>query len=152
NWIPLAVAARKLNLLIVDACRENPFRRLSEASSHAQGAPLGPPDVKLKLHNTLIALAAKSGSVSYDGDGPNSPFASAVVRYIDQPGLDIRSALGKVRDEVLRATGNRQDPYVLGALDAVHVAIAEVPNSRSSGASAANEAVPPAPAAEPSPP
>jgi hypothetical protein len=55
---------------------------------------------------------------------------------------------------VLRATGNRQEPYVFGSLDAVHVAIApaEVPNSRSSGASAANEAVPPAPAAEPSPP
>jgi len=144
NWILLAVAARKLNLLIVDACRENPFRRVSEASSDGQGAPLGPADVKLKLHNTLIALAAKSGSVSYDGDGPNSPFASAVVKYIGQPGLDIRSALGKVRDEVLRATGNRQEPYVFGSLDAVHVAIAEVPNSRSSGASAANEAVPPA--------
>ena len=150
----LAVAARKLNLLIVDACRENPFRRVSEASSDAQGAPLGPADVKLKLHNTLIALAAKSGSVSYDCHGPNSPFASAVVRYVGQPGLDIRSALGKVRDEVLRATGNRQEPYVFGSLDAVDVAIApaEVPNSRSSGASAANEAVPPAPAAEPSPP
>ena len=153
NWILLAVAARKLNLLIVDACRENPFRRVSEASRDAQDAPLGPADVKLKLHNTLIALAAKPGSVSYDGDGPNSPFASAVVKYIGQPGLDIRSALGKVRDEVLRATGNRQEPYVFGSLDAVHVAIApaEVPNSRSSGASAANEAVPPAPAAEPTP-
>ena len=154
NWILRAAAARKLNLVIVDACRENLFRRVGEAHSGPQGAPLGLADVKLKLHNTLIALAAKSGSVSYDGDGPNSPFASAVVRYIDQPGLDIRSALGKVRDEVLRATGNRQEPYVFGSLDAVHVAIApaEVPNSRSSGASAANEAVPPAPAAEPSPP
>ena len=154
NWILRAAAARKLNLVIVDACRENLFRRVGEAHSGPRGAPLGLADVKLKLHNTLIALAAKSGSVSYDGDGPNSPFASAVVRYIDQPGLDIRSALGKVRDEVLRATGNRQEPYVFGSLDAVHVAIApaEVPNSRSSGASAANEAVPPAPAAEPSPP
>ena len=153
NWILLAVAARKLNLLIVDACRENPFGRVSKASSDALVRPLGLADVKLKLHNTLIALAAKSGSVSYDGDGPNSPFASAVVKYIRQPGLDIRSALGKVRDEVLRATGNRQEPYVFGSLDAVHVAIgsAEVPNSRSSGASAANEAVPPAPAAEPTP-
>ena len=153
NWILLAVAARKLNLVIVDACRENPFRRVSEASSDAQGAPLGHADVKLKLHNTLIALAAKSGSVSYDGDGPNSPFASAVVKYIGQPGLDIRSALGKVRDEVVRATGNRQEPFVFGSLDAVHVAIApaEVPNSRVSAASAANEAVPPAPAAEPTP-
>jgi ABC-type branched-subunit amino acid transport system substrate-binding protein len=79
---------------------------------------------------------------------------SAVVKYIGQPGLDIRPALGKVRDEVLRATGNRQEPYVFGSLDAVHVApaAAEVPNSTSSGTSAANEAVPPAPAAEPSPP
>jgi hypothetical protein len=58
NWILLAVVARKLNLVIVDACRENPFHRVSEASSEAQGAALGLGDVKLKVHNMLIALAA----------------------------------------------------------------------------------------------
>ena len=74
NWILVAGAARKLNLVIVDACRQNPFHRASEEP------PLGLADVKLKLHNTLIALAATSGSLSYDGDGPNSPFASAVIK------------------------------------------------------------------------
>ena len=75
---------------------------------------------------------------------------SAVVKYIGQPGLDIRSAFGKVRDEVVRATGNRQEPYVFGSLGAVHVAIAaaEVPNSRSSGTSASSEAVSPGPASQ----
>ena len=69
NWILRAAAARKLNLVIVDACRENLFRRVGEAHSGPQGALLGLAVVKLKLHNTLIALAAKSGSVSYDGAG-----------------------------------------------------------------------------------
>ena len=66
--------------------------------------------------NTLIAYAAKAGSLSYDGVGPNSPFTTALVKYIAEPGVDIRIALGKVRDDVLATTGNRQEPFVYGSL------------------------------------
>jgi hypothetical protein len=64
----------------------------------------------------LIAYAAKAGTASIDGAGTNSPFTSALVKYIAQPGLDIRIALGKVRDDVLANTNNRQEPFVYGSL------------------------------------
>ncbi len=74
--------------------------------------------------NTLIAYAAKAGSLSYDGAGPNSPFTTALIKYIAQPGIDIRIALGKVRDDVLAATGDRQEPFVYGSLGGETVSLA----------------------------
>ena len=53
----------------------------------------------------------------------NSPFTTALLKYITQPGLDIRLALGKVRDDVLRATNHRQEPYVYGSLGGENVAL-----------------------------
>ena len=50
------------------------------------------------------------------GDSQNSPFATALVQYLPRPGLDIRRALGFVRDDVLKSTGNKQEPYVYGSL------------------------------------
>ena len=103
-----------------------------------RGVSGGLASVTPTVTDTLIAFAAKAGSVSYDGDGPNSPFTTALVKYIAQPGLDIRKALGKVRDEVLRETGNRQEPYVYGSLGGEDVAL--VP---AKPAAAATMAVPP---------
>jgi hypothetical protein len=84
---------------------------------------MGLADLTPAVPNTLTAFAAKAGSVSFDGDGPNTPFVSALVKYIAQPGLDIRLALGKVHDEVLRATGNREEPRIYGTLDSEEVAL-----------------------------
>jgi hypothetical protein len=99
--------------------------------------------------DTLIAFAAKAGSVSYDGDGRNSPFTTALLKYITQPGLDIRLALGKVRDDVLRATNHRQEPYVYGSLGGENVALVPAPVA----AAPSVAAVPPAtPSVSPAPP
>jgi hypothetical protein len=57
-----------------------------------------------------------AGAVASDGDGQNSPFAAALVKYIAEPGLDLRLALGRVRDDVLKSTSNRQEPFVYGSL------------------------------------
>ncbi|MFX5772759.1 caspase family protein, partial [Acinetobacter baumannii] len=59
--------------------------------------------------DTLVAYAAKAGSVSYDGDGVNSPYATALLRHLTEPGVDIRIALGRVRDDVISMTGGRQE-------------------------------------------
>jgi hypothetical protein len=64
----------------------------------------------------LIAFASKAGSTASDGDGKNSPFTVALVKHVIQPGLDLRRAFGYVRDDVLKSTGNRQEPYVYGSL------------------------------------
>src|SRR5262249_28474136 len=66
--------------------------------------------------NTMIAFAAKAGSTAADGDSRNSPFAAALVEYLPKPGLDLRRAFGFVRDDVLKVTGNKQEPYVYGSL------------------------------------
>ena len=68
------------------------------------------------MSDTLIAYAAKAGSTALDGDGANSPFTTALVKHIAEPGLDLRLAFGKVRDDVLSRTGNKQEPFVYGSL------------------------------------
>ena len=122
-------SAKKLSLIILDACRDNPFVRAAARSDQAKRSignrltgvdPTGA--------DTLIAYAAKAGSVSYDGNGTNSPFTAALVKFLPEPGLDIRIALGKVRDEVMANTGNRQEPFVYGSLGGDDVAL--VPASR----------------------
>jgi uncharacterized caspase-like protein len=133
---------KKLSLIILDACRENPFHPAADDARVTRGGvSMGLAGVGPTVADTLIAFAAKAGSVSYDGDGRNSPFTTALVKYITQPGLDIRLALGKVRDDVLRATNHRQEPYVYGSLGGDSVALVPAPVA----AAPSVAAVPPAP-------
>ena len=73
----------------------------------------------------MVAFAAKAGSVALDGDGKNSPFATALVHHLTTPGLDLRKAF--VRDDVLKATNNRQEPFVYGSLGGNDVALVPAP-------------------------
>src|ERR1700693_3528001 len=118
---------KKLSLIILDACRENPFHPAADDARGTRGVSTGLGRCGPTVADTLIAFAAKAGSVSYDGDGRNSPFTTALLKYITQPGLDIRLALGKVRDNVLRATNHRQEPYVYGSLGGENVALVPAP-------------------------
>jgi len=119
---------KKLSLIILDACRENPFHPTADDARVTRGVSMGLAGVNQTVAaDTLIAFAARAGSVSYDGDGSNSPFTTALLKYITQPGLDIRLALGKVRDDVLRATNHRQEPYVYGSLGGDAVALVPGP-------------------------
>ena len=74
-----------------------------------------------------MAYAAKAGSKSYDGDGPNSPYATALLRHLAEPGVDIRIALGRVRDDVLAMTGGRQEPLIYGSLGGATIALVPLP-------------------------
>jgi len=115
-------AAKKLSLIILDACRENPFLHGERVSFK------GLVPVESTGTNTLVAYAAKAGSVSFDGAGMNSPFATALLKYIAEPGLDIKMALGKVRDEVLAATGNQQEPSIYGSLEGTIIFLVPAPS------------------------
>jgi hypothetical protein len=115
--------ARRLRLIILDACRDNPFvrtvRRTSETRSIGRGlAKMEPP-----TSDTLIAFAAKAGSTASDGDGKHSPFTVALLKNLTTPGLDLRIALGRVRDDVMEATGNKQEPFVYGSLGGATVTL-----------------------------
>jgi len=97
--------------------------------------------------NTLVAFAAKAGSTASDGNSKNSPYAAALVKYIGTPGLDLRRVFGFVRDDVMKATGNRQEPYVYGTLGGDDVPLVPAKETakeptREPAKEAAKEAVP----------
>ena len=108
--------AKQLRLVILDACRDNPFARTMKRTIGSRAVGRGLAKVEPSSPNTLIAYASKAGSTASDGDSKNSPFTTALVKHIATPGLDLRKAFGFVRDDVLKSTGNRQEPYVYGSL------------------------------------
>lgn len=107
--------ARQLGLVILDACRNNPFeakmKRSLATRAVARGlAPTEPTD------NVLIAYAARDGTTASDGDGRNSPFTTALLRHIETPGLEVSFLFRRVRDDVMTATKRDQQPFVYGSL------------------------------------
>ena len=64
----------------------------------------------------LVAYSAKDGQVAQDGDGPNSPFAASLLKYLDEPGLEINMLFRRVHDDVQSRTGGRQVPFTYGSL------------------------------------
>jgi hypothetical protein len=127
--------ARSLRLVILDACRDNPFVKTMKRTLASRSFGRGLAGVEPAMSNTLIAFAAKAGSTANDGDGAHSPFTTALLKHLTAPGLDLRIAFGKVRDEVLASTGARQEPHVYGSLGGTTIAL--VPAGEVSGAATA---------------
>ncbi|SCB56013.1 Uncharacterized protein, contains caspase domain [Bradyrhizobium shewense] len=108
--------AKQLRLIILDACRDNPFAKTMKRTVAARAIGRGLAKIEPTSPNTMIAFAAKAGSTASDGDSKNSPFAAALVERLPTPGLDLRKAFGFVRDDVLKNTSYKQEPYVYGSL------------------------------------
>jgi uncharacterized caspase-like protein len=119
--------ARKLRLVILDACRDNPFAKTMKRALAARGISSGLAKIEPTSPNTLIAYSAKAGSTAEDGNGKDSPFTVALASHLTTPGLDVRKAFGFVRDDVLKATSNRQEPFVYGSLGGDDVALVPAP-------------------------
>jgi uncharacterized caspase-like protein len=126
--------AKHLRLVILDACRDNPFSKKMKRTLGTRSIGRGLAKVEPTSSDTLIAFAAKAGSTALDGDGQNSPFTAALIKNIVTPGLDLRIAFGRVRDEVLKSTGNKQEPFVYGSLGGSTVALVPVANTAPSAA------------------
>jgi hypothetical protein len=144
--------ARQLGLVILDACRNNPFaakmQRSLRTRAVARGlAPTEPTD------NVLVAYAARDGTTANDGDGSNSPFTTALLRNIETPGLEISFLFRNVRDEVMIATKREQQPFVYGSLskEAIYLKPPVVVQPPASVAPAIPSAVPPVVVAKTSP-
>ena len=109
-------SAKSLRIIILDACRDNPFANRMTITSGANCsvgrglARVDPPG------ETLVAYAAKAGSTAADGTGSNSPFTTALLKHLPTPGLDIRLMLGRVRDTVMELTNGQQEPFVYGSI------------------------------------
>lgn len=113
--------ATRLKLMILDACRNNPFLETMSRSVGSRAVSRGLARVEPQSVDTLVAYASRAGTVALDGEGDNSPFAQALARYITQPGVDIRIALGQVRDAVMKATDRQQEPFVYGSLGGAQI-------------------------------
>ena len=119
--------ARRLRLIILDACRDNPFIQGMQRSVASRAVASGLAKVEPATSDTLVAFAAKAGSTADDGRGANSPFTAALLKHLTVPGRDVRIALGYARDDVIKATGNRQEPFVYGSLGGATVALVPEP-------------------------
>src|ERR1700730_3050966 len=128
NRILLAAEpATQLRLVILDACRDNPFAKKMKRTIASRSLGRGLIGVEANKPNTFIAFAAKEGSTAADGDGQNSPFSTALLKHLPRPGLDIRKAFGYVRDDVMNATGNQQEPYTTNSLGGNDVTLVPAP-------------------------
>src|SRR5690349_18311132 len=136
--------AKKLRLVILDACRDNPFSRTMKRTVASRAIGQGLAKVEPTSPNVLIAYSAKAGSTAADGDGRNSPFTTALSHHLTKPGLDVRRAFGFVRDEVLKTTGNKQEPFVYGSLGGEDVPLVPAPRQAPAAAAPAT----PAPSAQ----
>lgn len=96
----------KLNLVILDACRNNPFGGRNLRSTESGLAQIRAPE------GTLLSYATQPGNVALDGANGNSPYTRALAETIRQPGLDIFQTFNQVGLLVKRATGGSQQPWV----------------------------------------
>jgi len=106
-------AASSLQIVMLDACRDNPFEIGSlfwGEEEYALGKTRGLRRIPNKL-GSFISYATRPGQVAYDGEGPMSPFTSSVVGNALDPNLEIKDLMTRVRDEVVRKTGGQQIPY-----------------------------------------
>jgi glucose/arabinose dehydrogenase len=121
---------RRLRLIILDACRDNPFARSMRRTiaTRSVRSGYGEIDERALPANTLVAYAQRAGFTAEDGVGSsNSPYTTALIKHLPTPGLDIELALRRVRDEVLRATKNKQEPFKYGSLGGAEIALIAKP-------------------------
>jgi formylglycine-generating enzyme required for sulfatase activity len=113
--------ATRIGIVLLDSCRNNPFvERVSRSMTVAGRAVATTPGlarVDNVPRNTMVVMAAKADQIAEDG-GEHSPFAAALLAHFQIPGLELSLFFRSVRDTVLRATNNRQEPYVFSSLGA----------------------------------
>jgi hypothetical protein len=103
---------QRTNLIILDACRDNPLTRNLAAKmgtrSNNVGQGLAPTDTGI---GTLITYSTQPGNIALDGEGANSPFTEALIQHIETPGEDIGVVMRRVRQDVISKTNGRQVPW-----------------------------------------
>jgi formylglycine-generating enzyme required for sulfatase activity/uncharacterized caspase-like protein len=122
-----AIEPARVRIVILDACRDNPFQRTMKATVQTRSIHRGLAEIQLPTSGMLVAFAAKAGTTAQDGEGSNGPFTAALLKHIATPGLDLRLAFGRVRDDVLDATAGRQEPFIYHSLGGQTVSLVDTP-------------------------
>jgi hypothetical protein len=105
----------KLGLVILDACRSNPFLPKMQRTNLTRAVDRGFARVE-PSDNVLVAYSARDGTTAKDGSGRNSPFTSSLLKNIETPGLEVRFLFANVRDDVMASTQREQQPFIYGSL------------------------------------
>jgi tetratricopeptide (TPR) repeat protein len=106
--------ARKLRLVMLDACRDNPFAPTMKRTMAMQLVDKGFSDIEPSA-GFMVVYAAKHGETALDGEGTDSPFAVAVAHDIKEPRVEVRKLFDIVRDDVWTATKHAQQPFTYGS-------------------------------------
>ena len=105
------------SLVFLDACRNNPFvRKLKRTATNRSAVALAGLAQFDSTRGSFIAFSTAPGSVAMDGAGRNSPFATALLRHIAEPGQSINDLMIAVRRDVVSETGDAQRPWEQGSL------------------------------------
>ena len=107
--------ARKLRLIMLDACRDNPFGKNMQRTIALKLVDRGLSNIEPEA-GFMVVYAAKHGETALDGDSANSPFATALAREIKAPKIEVRKLFDIVRDDVWIATKRQQQPFTYGSL------------------------------------
>ena len=119
----------KLNLVILDACRNNPFGGRGLRGTESGLAQIRAPE------GTLLSYATQPGNVALDGTGNNSPYSAALAQTMQKPGLDIFQTFNQVGLQVKRATGGSQQPWVSSSpIDGSFYFMGQTPNEPAAAA------------------
>ena len=110
-----ASSAKKLRLVILDACRDNPFLNKMRLTRSTRSLSRGLAPVEPNA-GALVAYAARDGGTADDGSGGHSPFTTALLKRLGEPNVELNLTFRRIRDDVLTATTNRQEPAVYGSL------------------------------------
>jgi tetratricopeptide (TPR) repeat protein len=109
-------AGGKLRLVILDACRTNPWRRIWGGAKSREVAERGLVRYETTPRNVVIAYAAAAGQVAVDGPpGGNSPYVKALLKHLAMPGLELGKLFRLVGDDVMAETGGKQQPFEYGS-------------------------------------
>ena len=113
--IAAVAGARKLRLVMLDACRDNPFEKTMQRTIALKLVNRGFSNIEPEA-GFMVVYAAKHGETALDGDAQNSPFATVLARVIKEPKLEVRKLFDVVRDDVWKATNRAQQPFTYGSL------------------------------------
>lgn len=102
-----------MNIVILDACRNNPFRSFTRTTEQGLSVMNSPPSV----NGSLIAFSTAPGTVASDGHGRNSPYIKSLLKHIDKQKRPIELLLKDVRSDVKRMTHNKQLPWYNASIE-----------------------------------
>jgi uncharacterized caspase-like protein len=137
-----AGGTQKLNLVIIDACRNNPFRVRMLRSGGTRSIGRGLHSIALD-GNALVAYAAKHGTYALNGNSSSSPYAEALLAHIERPGIEVVQLFREVRNEVLERTDREQEPHLYGTLGRCSIYLRPVPPRQPVISEAPNSRLPP---------